>query len=217
MEETGTERLPFEEVVNCATHGVGLALSSAGMVVLVALAVLRGDAWHVAACAVFGASLVLLYAASTLYHAARTPRRKQLLQAADHCCIYLLIAGTYTPFTLVTLRGTLGWTLFAVVWALALAGILARILFAGRFRAAAVVSYLLLGWMSVVAIKPLAALVPLAAVLWIVAGGVAYTAGVAFFASKRLRHGHAIWHLFVMGGSVCHYLAVALYVIPQGS
>ncbi len=215
--ELKKERLPAEEIVNCATHGFGLVLSCAGMVVLLALAILRGDAWHVASCAVYGASLVVLYAASTLYHGARSTKIKRHLQAADHCCIYLLIAGTYTPFTLVTLRGALGWSLFGLVWALALAGILARIFFGNRFRIAAVASYIFLGWMSVVALKPLAALVPLSAVVWIVAGGLAYTSGVIFFASKRIPHNHAVWHVFVLGGSICHYVAVVLYVIPSGS
>ncbi|HEX8151226.1 MAG TPA: hemolysin III family protein [Pyrinomonadaceae bacterium] len=214
MSTCAKERLPPEEVANCATHGVGLALSVAGFVALVTLAWGYGDAWHVASCGVYGASLVALYLASTLYHGARAPRAKQVLQALDHCGIYLLIAGTYTPFTLVTLRGPWGWTLFGLVWGLALAGILFRVLFGTRYRPVAVASYVMLGWLCVVAVKPILALVPLGALAWIAAGGLAYTTGVFFFAAKRIPHNHAIWHLFVLGGSICHYVAVLLYVLP---
>lgn len=214
MSTQAKERLPLEEVANCATHGVGLALSVAGFVALVALAWGYGDAWHVASCGVYGASLVALYLASTLYHGARAPRAKQLFQALDHCGIYLLIAGTYTPFTLVTLRGGWGWTLFALVWGLSLFGIAFRVMFGNRYRIAAVASYVLLGWLCVVAVKPILELVPLGALAWIAAGGLAYTTGVFFFAATRIPHHHAIWHLFVLGGSICHYVAVLLYVLP---
>ena len=207
------ERLSPEEVANCATHGVGLALSVAGFVALVALAWAYGDAWHVASCAVYGASLVALYLASTLYHGARTPRAKRLLQALDHCGIYLLIAGTYTPFTLVTLRGPWGWTLFGLVWGLALAGIVFRVA-CGERPVLAVASYVALGWLCVVAVKPILSLVPPGALAWIAAGGLAYTAGVFFFTARRIPHHHAIWHLFVLGGSICHYVAVFVYVLP---
>jgi hemolysin III len=160
---------------------------------------------------------VALYTASTLYHGARRPRAKDALRIFDKCCIYLLIAGTYTPFTLVTLRGGWGWTLFTLVWALALSGILATVLFGERLKAASLGSYLLMGWLAVVAIKPIYELVPAGAILLIVAGGLAYTTGVFFFACDRIRHNHAIWHLFVLAGSACHYLAVILYVIPATS
>jgi hemolysin III len=214
METRELERLPAEEVANCVTHGLGLALSLAGLVALVLLARAGGDAWRVVSCAVYGASLVALYLASTLYHGARAPRAKSVLQALDHCGIYLLIAGTYTPFTLVTLRGPWGWTLFGLVWSLALAGIAFRVLCGTRFRAAAVGSYVLLGWLCVIAVKPILETVPLGALAWIAAGGLAYTTGVFFFAARRIPHHHAIWHLFVLGGSVCHYVAVLLYVLP---
>ena len=214
MSTQAKERLSLEEVANCATHGVGLALSVAGFVALVALAYAYGDAWHLASCGVYGASLVALYLASTLYHGARAPRAKQFFQALDHCGIYILIAGTYTPFTLVTLRGPWGWTLFGLVWGLALAGILFRLIFGTRYRPVAVASYVMLGWLCVVAVKPILELVPLGALAWIAAGGLTYTAGVFFFAAKRIPHHHAIWHLFVLGGSICHYVAVLLYVLP---
>jgi hemolysin III len=212
--EAKSERLSVEELANCVTHGVGLALSLVGLVALVALAATRGGALHVASCVVYGASLVALYLSSTVYHGARSPRTKDIFRVFDHCCIYLLIAGTYTPFTLVTLRGAWGWTLFALVWTFAVVGIACRLMFGNRFRVVAVASYVLMGWLAVIAVKPIFETVPAGALLWIAAGGLAYTAGVAFFACKRVPHNHAIWHLFVLGGSVCHYLAVLLYVIP---
>jgi hemolysin III len=214
MDEACEGRLPVGEFANCVTHGVGLALSLAGLVALVVVACMYGGAWQIVSGSVYGASLVILYAASTLYHGARSLRAKRLLQVVDHCCIYLLIAGTYTPFTLVTLRGGWGWTLFGLVWGLALAGVLFRILFGDRYRPVAVASYVLLGWLCVIAVKPILATVPTGAILWIVAGGVAYTSGVAFFASERIRHAHAVWHLFVLGGSICHFFAIVLYVLP---
>jgi hemolysin III len=215
--EAPAARLSVEEIANCVTHGVGLALSVAGLVALVALAWANGGATHVASVSVYGASLVTLYAASTLYHGVRGERAKRLFQVLDHCCIYLLIAGTYTPFTLLMLRGGWGWTLFGLAWGIAIAGILFRLVFGTRYRAVAVASYVALGWLCVVAIKPMLLLIPPGALAWLVAGGVAYTSGVFFFASKRVRHAHAIWHLFVLCGSVCHYLAVVLYVVPSKS
>jgi hemolysin III len=215
LADTLAERLSVEEIANCVTHGFGLVLSLAGFVALVLLAWENGDAMHVASLSVYGASLVALYAASTLYHSARRPRAKQLLQVLDHCGIYLLIAGTYTPFTLLMLRGGWGWTLFGLAWGIAVAGILFRLVFGTRYRGVAVASYVALGWLCIVAIKPMLTLIPAGALAWLVAGGVAYTSGVFFFASKRVRHAHAIWHLFVLTGSVCHYLAVVLYVIPS--
>ena len=215
MAKSEVARLPVEEIANCVTHGIGLALSVVGMIALVALAYLYGGALHIVSGSVYGASLVTLYLASTLYHGARSPRAKQTLQVVDHCCIYLLIAGTYTPFTLVTLQGGWGWTLFGLVWGLALAGIIFRIVFGTRYRTVAIVSYVLLGWLCVIAVKPILAAVPFGALAWIAAGGLAYTSGVAFFASKRIPHNHAIWHVFVLAGSICHFVAVALYVIPS--
>lgn len=208
------ERLAVEEIANCITHGFGLALSLVGFVALLLLACLHGGVLHIVSSSIYGASLVILYLASTLYHGARSERSKHFLQIVDHCCIYLLIAGTYTPFTLVTLRGGWGWTLFGLAWGLSVAGILFRILFGNRCRGVAVASYLLLGWLCVIAIKPILTVVPTGAIAWLVAGGVAYSCGVIFFAWQRIPHHHAIWHLFVLGGSICHYIAVLLYVLP---
>ena len=206
-----------EELANSLTHGLGLALSVAGLAVLVVLAALRGTAWHIATCAVYGASLVVLYAASTLYHSVRGPRVKRILKIVDHSAIYLLIAGTYTPFTLVILRGAWGWSLFGVVWGLALLGILWKIWFVDRFTIVSTTVYLMMGWLAVIAVKPLFALVPGGGIALILAGGICYTIGVGFFAWRRLPYHHAVWHLFVLAGSTCHFLAVLLYVIPTNS
>ncbi|HKM89310.1 MAG TPA: hemolysin III family protein [Candidatus Acidoferrales bacterium] len=202
------------EMANSATHGMGLALSMAGCAVLVTLAALRGNAWHIVACSIYGGTLVCLYSASTVYHSVRSQRLKRILRIVDHSSIYLLIAGTYTPFTLVVLRGGWGWTLFGLVWGLSLAGILLKVWFVDRLPVVSTLVYVAMGWLVIIAIKPVVAVVPLAAILWLLAGGLFYTAGVGFFAWEKLPYHHAIWHLFVMGGSVCHYFAVLYYVVP---
>ena len=209
-----SRRIGRYELANSLTHGAGLALALAGCAVLVVLAALRASAWHIVACSIYGATLVCLYAASTLYHLVHSRRWKRVFRIIDHSSIYLLIAGSYTPFTLVSLRGALGWTLFGVVWGVTLVGILFKVWFVDHFPIASTVVYLLMGWLAMVAIKPLAALVPLAGMIWILAGGLLYTAGVVFFAWEKLPYHHAIWHVFVLGGSVCHYFAVLLYVLP---
>ena len=208
------DRIHREEIVNSVTHGLGLALSAGGLVVLVALAALRGTPRHVVSVSIYGATLVLLYAASTLYHAFRSPRVKRVFKVLDHSAIYLLIAGTYTPFTLVVLRGPWGWTLFGLVWGLAVAGIVFKTFFVDHFVIASTIVYVAMGWLVVIAIKPVMAMVPKGGLLWLLAGGLSYTIGVAFFAARRLPYGHAIWHLFVLGGSISHYFAVLFYVLP---
>ncbi|MGD0015805.1 MAG: hemolysin III family protein [Bryobacteraceae bacterium] len=205
-----------EEIANSLTHGLGLVLSIAGLSVLVTFAALHGDAWTVVGCAVFGASLVLLYAASTLYHALRTPRVKQWLRVLDHGAIFLLIAGTYTPFLLVSLRGPWGWSLFGVIWVLAVAGIVLKLFFTGRFRLLSTLIYLFMGWLALAAFKPLVEVLPHGSLVMLLAGGVAYTAGTLFYMWKRLPYHHAVWHLFVLAGSVCHFFAVFGSVMSQG-
>ena len=200
-----------EEIANSITHGIGAALSIAGLVALLAVAALHRPAWQIAACATYGASLVLLYTSSTIYHALANNRAKRVFKILDHSSIYLLIAGTYTPFTLITLRGPWGWTLFAVVWGLCVCGVVFKSLWIGRLKVASTVVYLLMGWCVVVAIRPLLAALPWTGFMWMLAGGLCYTAGVAFYANSR-RFAHSIWHLFVMAGSVCHYWAVFHYV-----
>jgi len=206
--------LKRHELANSVTHGAGLALSVAGCAVIVTLAALRGNAWHIVACSVYGATLVCLYAASTVYHSVSSRRVKRVMRILDHSAIYLLIAGTYTPFTLVSMRGGWGWTLFGLVWGLAIAGIVFKVWFVEHFPIASTIVYLAMGWLAVVAVKPVLAMLPVAGIVWLVAGGLLYTAGVGFFAWQKLPYHHAIWHLFVIGGSVCHYIAVVRVVVP---
>jgi len=203
-----------EEVAHAVTHGLGAVAGIVGLVVLVAYSVLYGDIWHVVSSCIFGASLILLYTSSTLYHGIPIPRAKQVLRVLDHSAIYLLIAGTYTPFLLVTFRETFGWYMFAVMWTLALAGVCFKIFATGKFEKTSVAIYIGMGWIIVLIVKPFLAQIPMGGVWLMVAGGLAYTVGVVFYVWKKLPYNHAIWHLFVLAGSVFHYLAVLLYVIP---
>ena len=201
------------ERFNAWTHLVGAVMSVVGATVLIVMASLVGDPWKIVSAAVFGASLILLYSASTLYHSLRG-RAKNILRKLDHLSIYLLIAGTYTPFCLVTLRGPWGWSLFGVVWALAVAGMLQEIKPRSEARIMSLVIYAIMGWVVVVAIKPLLAHIETAGFVWLVTGGLLYTIGIVFYAfDSRFRHWHGIWHLFVIGGSLAHYVAIAFYVI----
>jgi len=204
----------IEEIVNSVTHGIGLILSLAGFAALASLAFARGSRWHIAGCLVYGATLVAVYASSTLYHGFRKPRLKHIFRTADQVAIYLLIAGTYTPFTLINLRGVWGWLLLTLVWALALFGIGFKVVFADRYKAVTMALYLGIAWMAIIAVKPIFATVPPGGLAWIGAGGLAYMIGLAFFAWERLPFNHTIWHLFVMAGSGCHYFAVMFYVLP---
>lgn len=202
-----------EELANSVTHGVGLGISAVGAAVLVVLTALHGDPWQIFSSVVYGASLVALYTASTLYHSFRPPKIKRVLRIFDHCAIYLLIAGSYTPFALVSLRGGWGWTLFGLVWGLAVAGILFKVFFTGRLNALSTTVYVLMGWLCVVAAKPIIAMVPTGALWWLAAGGIIYTAGTIFYHNRRVPYSHAIWHLFVIGGSACHYFAISRYIL----
>jgi len=206
-------RRTLEEIANTVTHGIGLLLSVAGFVVLLVLAILRGTAWHIVACSVYGASLICLYTASTLYHAVISPRLKRALKIFDHSAIYLLIAGTYTPFLLLQLRGPWGWSLFGVVWSLAFAGILLKFWFVDHFQHLSTAVYMLMGWLVIIAAKPVLAHVPSATLLWLLAGGLFYSTGVIFYVWKRLPYSHAVWHVFVLAGSTCHYFAVLRSVL----
>lgn len=196
-------------------HGIGAALAVAALVVLVVFAAIRGTAWHVVSCSIYGTTLVLLFAASTLYHSLPWPGVKRGLKILDHSAIYLLIAGTYTPFLLGPLRGPWGWSLFGVIWGLALVGIGFKLFFAGRFKLLSTLIYIGLGWIVVIAFRPLVKALPLPGILWLVAGGVAYTLGTVFYLGRRIPYNHAIWHVFVLAGSVCHFFSVLLYVIPR--
>jgi len=215
-----TQESPYrfiEELFNSITHGAGVVLSIAALVLLIVFSSIYGSTGHIVSCTIFGITLILLYTASTLYHGIQKPQVKRVFKIFDHSCIYLLIAGTYTPFLLVTLRGVLGWTMFGVIWFLAVSGVVLKVFFVDRFQIISTVAYVLMGWIIVFAIKPLADSLAAGGMLWLIAGGLAYTLGVVFYAWKRLPFNHAIWHLFVLAGSLCHFLAVIFYVIPLNS
>jgi hemolysin III len=200
------------ERINSISHLIGTSLSLAGLVVLVVHAARQGDPWKIVSFSIYGATLVALYFFSTLYHSTRG-KAKTIFQTLDHAAIYLLIAGTYTPFTLVTLRGAWGWSLFGVIWGLAVIGMLQDLLLARRRSILSVVIYLLMGWLVVVAIRPLASALPVGGLIWMVCGGLSYTIGVVFYAlDKRLSYGHEIFHFFVLVGSACHYFTILFYV-----
>ncbi len=200
------------ERLNSITHMVGFVLSLAGLILLVVRAARDGDPWKIVSVSIFGVMLVVLYASSTLYHSIWGTSKK-LFQKFDHSAIYLLIAGSYTPFTLVTLRGVWGWSLFGVVWALAVIGILQDLLFAKRKGILSVAIYLLMGWVAMVAFRPLSLALPVAGMIWLITGGLFYTVGIVFYAlDKKLAYSHGIWHIFVLAGSVCHYLTIFFYV-----
>ena len=217
MERAILKELSVEEFANTVTHGFGLALSVAGFAALVILASLRGDPLLITGCVVYGLSLVVLYAASTIYHGTTSPELKHKLQLVDHCCIYLLIAGSYTPFGIIILNGTRGQSLLALIWTIAVVGIGAKLLMKHRFPAVSVVSYVVMGWLGVFAVQPMLETLGTQAVMLAVAGGLSYTLGVVFFAWPRIRHHHAIFHVFVLAGSILHYTAVVLYVVPYSA
>ena len=204
---------PGEELANALTHGLGAVAALAGGAVLITLAALHGDRWQLAGAIVFGICLLALYVASTLYHAVAHPLAKARLKVVDHCAIYLLIAGTYTPFTLIGLRGPWGWGLFAAIWSLALAGVVFKLFFTGRFRRLSTFIYIAMGWLVLVAFKPLLDALDPWTLGWLLAGGACYTLGTLFYHRPSLRFSHAIWHLFVVAGSVCHYVAVMAQVV----
>lgn len=203
-----------EEIANAVTHGLGAVVSIAGLTLMVAFAWLWGDAWCLAGAIVFGITLLLQYVFSALYHAIPHPRAKHVLKVFDHISIYLLIAGTYTPFTLITLRNSGGLWVFGVIWALAVAGIAAEAFWVYRPKWASAAAFVPMGWIIVFLFKPLMALLPGPGFGLLLAGGLFYTLGTVFYVLKRVRYMHAVWHLFVLGGSVCHFLAVTLYVLP---
>jgi hemolysin III len=205
-----------EAIANSVTHGIGALLSVIGLIVLVVLAALRGGPRLIVSVSVYGATLCLLYLISTLYHAIPAPRARRVFRVLDHASIYLLIAGSYTPFTLVLLRGSWGWTLFGLVWGIAVIGVVFKAFATGRFGILSGCLYIAMGWLVVIAIKPLLLVLPLSGFIWLMAGGLFYTGGMAFFAKDRVPYFHMIWHLFVLAGSVCHFVAILRYVLPGG-
>ena len=207
-----TSRRSSEDIANVATHGFGVLASLAGGSLLIVLAALSGSAWSIVGVSIFTASLVTLYSASTLYHASRDETTRRRLKVFDHCAIYLLIAGTYTPFLITSLRGGWGWSLFGVIWGLAVAGVVFKLYFTGRFPRLSTAIYIAMGWLVIIAAGPLARAIGPDTLGWLLAGGITYTAGTLFYHSKRVPYAHAIWHLFVLSGSICHGVAVGLQI-----
>lgn len=205
---------PFEEKLNIISHGFGFALSILGLFFLISKSSEVGDILHLVSFSIFGASLILLYAASTFYHSAKSPRIRYRLNILDHASIYILIAGTYTPFALVTLNGTVGWSIFGIVWVLALTGVILKLFYTGRFNILSTVMYVVMGWIIVFAIKPLINNLDLPGFLWLIAGGLSYTVGAVFFLVDKLKFNHAIFHLFVLLGSFSHFISIYFYVLP---
>ncbi len=205
--------MEYGEKFNTWTHFAGAVLALAGTVVLIVLGALSGDAWKIVSFAIYGTTLVLLYSFSTLYHNAAHGKMKTFLQKLDHNAIYLLIAGSYTPFSLVSLRGGWGWSLFGVVWGLALLGMLQETFFARKSRRLSLLIYVIMGWVAIIALIPLVKVLSLAGFAWVAAGGLTYTFGIIFYLNdQKFNHWHGIWHLFVLAGSVLHYCAILLYV-----
>jgi hemolysin III len=205
---------PAEEKFNIASHALGLVLSVIALFLLLFKASNNGDAWDIVIFGVFGVSLILLYATSTLYHSATEPQRRKTLRVVDHAMIYVLIAGTITPLALITLNGTVGWTLFGVAWSIAIVGIFLKVFFTGRFEVLSTIMYVAMGWIALIPIKPLMRELPMEGLYWLMGGGLAYTVGAILYAIKRIHFNHAIFHVFVVIGSACHFVMVFVYVLP---
>jgi len=203
-----------EEKINVITHAIGLILSVVALILLVIYSSVYGTVWHITSFAVFGASLIVLYAASTFYHYSQKPKLRSKLNILDHAAIYVLIAGTYTPFTLVVLKGWIGWTIFGVSWGLAIIGIVLKLFYTGKYDKISTFAYVLMGWVVIFAIKPLIENFPLKGLIWLFAGGIFYTIGAILYSFKKLNYNHAVFHIFVLLGSFCHFMAVFFYVLP---
>ncbi|MBU8911243.1 MAG: hemolysin III family protein [Desulfobacterales bacterium] len=206
---------PIEEKINIISHAVGFILSNVALVLLLTHANRHGDIWHVVSFGIFGASLIILYAASTVYHSVTKPELRSRLRVIDHVSIYVLIAGTYTPFTLVTLNGLIGWTIFSISWGLVLIGIFLKLFYTGKYKLISTLMYVFMGWIIIFAIKPLINNLSSDGLLWLVAGGMAYTTGAILYSIKKIKFNHAIFHILVLIGSGCHFVSVFLYVLPS--
>jgi len=213
-EKSNVEYTLGEDIANSISHGIGFALSISGLVILVVCASLYGDVWRIVSFSIYGFSLMLLYIASTLYHSFRGKRVKYVFRILDHTSIFVLIAGTYTPLLLVNMRNAFGWTIFGIIWGLAITGIVFKSIFVDRYGKIAVCIYLLMGWLCVIAFKQLLLSLTFKGMLWLSMGGLSYTLGIIFYAWDRLPYNHAIWHLFVLGGSILHFFAIYFYVLP---
>ena len=205
---------PKEEKLNIITHALGLLLSIVALVLLVVNASKYGTIWHIVSFSIYGASLIVLYSASTFYHYVQNPKLRYKLNIFDHSAIYVLIAGTYTPFTLVVLKGWVGWTIFGVAWGLAIAGIIFKIFFIGKYDKLSTAAYVLMGWLIVFAIKPLISNLPFEGLMWLLGGGIFYTIGAVLYSFEKIKYNHAIFHIFVLLGSFSHFMAVFFYVLP---
>ena len=203
-----------EEKINIVSHGIGLVLSCVAFVLLATHANLHGDILHTISFSVFGASLIMLYAASTIYHSAKKPELRKRLKIIDHASIYVLVAGTYTPFTLITLNGTLGWVIFGTSWGLAITGIILKLFFTGKYNLISTSMYVFIGWVIVFAIKPLIDNLSSEGFFWLLAGGISYTVGAVLYSIKKIKFNHSIFHMFVLTGSFCHFISVYFYVLP---
>ena len=201
-----------EERINIISHAAGILFSVAALFMLVKKAMTYGDIWHIISFPVFGITLILLYTASTLYHFAKDAEKRRRLKIVDHAAIYLLIAGTYTPYTLVTIHGTTGWIIFGISWGSAFTGIVLKIFFTGRYKTVSTVLYIAMGWIIIFALKPLLANLPLPGFIWMIAGGVSYTVGAIFYSIRKIKFNHAIFHFFVLGGSILQFISVIIYV-----
>jgi hemolysin III len=204
----------INEIANSVTHGIGALLAVTALVLLAVFASIYGDTLHIVSFTIYGSTLVLLYLASTLYHSTQEPRKKYIFRIIDHAAIYLLIAGTYTPFMLVTLQGTRGWVMFSIIWALAIIGILYKVFFINRHVIISTLFYLAMGWLIVFSIRDLFNNLPFNGIVLLGAGGLCYTLGMVFYAGRDRLFMHAIWHLFVLGGSICHFFSILFYVLP---
>ena len=202
-------------MTNIVSHAIGLVFSVVALVLMLIRATGSGDVAHIVSAAIFGASLIALYAASTFYHSAKDPKLRSRLRINDHATIYILIAGTYTPFTLVTLDGWVGWTIFGVSWGMALTGVILKLFFTGKYNLVSTLMYVFMGWIIIFAIKPLMHSLPPGGLFWLFAGGLAYTTGAVLYSIKKIKFNHAIFHMFVLLGSVCHFISVHFYVLPQ--
>ncbi|HNP36124.1 MAG TPA: hemolysin III family protein [Woeseiaceae bacterium] len=208
---------PLEERINIVSHATGLVLGILAFVVLLARAATYGNAWHIVSVGIFGASLIALYAASTIYHSSKNLQLRARMRTMDHAAIYVLIAGTYTPFTLITLRGAVGWTMFAITWGMAAIGIALKLFYTGRYNLISTLMYVFMGWVIVFAIKPLIESLSAAGMMWLISGGLAYTLGAVFYSIRRLPFSHSIFHIFVLIGSTCHFVAVYFFVLPTAA
>ena len=203
---------PLEEKWNVYTHAFGLLLSIIGLFFLVSKAIDEGSLVRIVSFSIFGVSLIVLYTASTLFHNSKDPIKRRQLNIFDHASIYVLIAGSYTPFTLITLDGTLGWVIFGIVWGIALIGIVLKLFYTGRFEKASTIAYVLMGWIVVIVIKPILDNLSIEGFYWLLAGGVSYTIGALLYSTQKIKYNHVIFHVFVLGGSICHFIAIYYYV-----